>query len=219
MKIGRIGFILLIAFASRVSVMSTVADDFTIRATVIKVTGKAYILGVKNKVRRELKPGQTLVEGDRIITESTGGVRLLLVDGSVMGLLKNTELLVKKSEERRRAFLVLDKGVLQGAVNKDTGSDMAIETPQGRLSIKGTEFEISANGMASDLRVLEGAVEFDAGGSLAEVGPGQAVTAYKGRTLGLREMTALEVTQLRQRWLLTVEDAPIIQRIHHRRKR
>jgi hypothetical protein len=143
----------------------------SVPAQVVSVTGAARSA---DSVSAEpnpnaLLPGQTVPEGGEIITGPDGHVTIRLVDGTLLRLRPDSRLQVRESNRLRDLNSVRSGAKLrQGRVEVEAAPAPAgrpgfsIETPQGVLGVRGTEFRVSVDGTATDTKgeVLGGAVAF-----------------------------------------------------------
>lgn len=135
----------------------------TLPATVTAVSGQASSAGAP------LVNGQLVPEGSDVTTGAGGQVTIRLVDGTVLRLRPSTRLQVSTSRRVPDADAVQSGARLeQGRVEVDAAKAPAgrpgfrIETPQGVLGVRGTEFRVASleqDGQASTRgEVLGGAV-------------------------------------------------------------
>lgn len=152
-------------------------------ATLLSVVGEATDSGAG-----ALKAGQTVPEGGVVSTGPEGHVTLRLVDGTVLRLRPASRLQVNESRRFKDADAVQSGARLErGRVEIEAAPAAAgrpgfkIDTPQGVLGVRGTEFRVAtdtAQGITLG-EVLGGAVAFDGRGSSERVtaGHGTAISA------------------------------------------
>jgi len=139
-------------------------------ATLVSVIGKAET----GEGRTPLQAGQTVPEGGGVVTGADGHVTIRLVDGTLLRLRPDSQLNLRESRELRDAGTVrsgarLDKGrvEVEAAPAKSGRRGFSIDTPQGVLGVRGTEFRVAIDAAQGSTRgeVLGGAVAFDGSGS------------------------------------------------------
>lgn len=129
-----------------------------------------------------LAAGQPLGEGNDLVTGADSHVTVRLVDGTVLRLRPASRLLLRESRRVPSANAVQSGARLeQGRVEIEAAPAGAgkpgfkIETPQGVLGVRGTEFRVATDGSAGQTRgeVLEGVVAFSGKtGAPAPIGAG-----------------------------------------------
>lgn len=143
-------------------------------------------------VSRPVKPGHTLAAPMMVQTESNGQVDLFLGDnGPVVRIEKNsTVTIVRLNYERdspdgpKRVETMLDlvEGRILGSVKPlEPGSVYMIRTAGGVIRIKGTQFEVGADGHT---RIVEGEAEVFSAGKRFTVKSGQSYFPNSGLTVG-----------------------------------
>jgi hypothetical protein len=129
--------------------------------------GPATVVGVIGDVRGEagqpLPPGRALTEGAEIVTGADGHVVLHLIDGTVLRLRPDSRL--RLSDSRRvprtpvtRAGARLDAGRVEVEKTRGGQPGFRIDTPQGVLAVRGTEFRVAATVDRTRGEVLAGSV-------------------------------------------------------------
>lgn len=141
-----------------------------------------HIVGDVRTGGAPLAAGQPLGEGNDLVTGADSHVTVRLVDGTVLRLRPASRLLLRESRRVPSANTVQSGARLeQGRVEVEAAPVGAgkpgfrIETPQGVLGVRGTEFRVATDGSAGETRgeVLEGVVAFSGkGGAAAPVGAG-----------------------------------------------
>jgi hypothetical protein len=163
----------------------------SVPAQVVSVTGAARsadsATAEPNPVA--LLPGQTVPEGGEVLTGPDGHVTIRLVDGTLLRLRPDSRLQVRESNRLRDVNSVRSGAKLrQGRVEVEAAPapsgrpGFSIETPQGVLGVRGTEFRVSVDGTATDTKgeVLGGAVAFSGQANQA----GERVGAGFGTLIG-----------------------------------
>jgi hypothetical protein len=146
-------------------------------ATLVHVQGQAQSAGAA------LQAGQAVAEGSELNTGADGHVTVRLVDGTLLRLRPASKLLVQQSRRLRDAGGTLTGTRLeQGRVEIEAAPAAAgrpgfrIDTPQGVLGVRGTEFRVTADAADGATRgeVLGGAVVFEGrqGGATERVSAG-----------------------------------------------
>lgn len=123
----------------------------------------AELLNVAGPVRGAdggaLRQGQGLPAGSSLATGDEGGASIRLVDGTLLRLRGGSRL--RLSESRRidatglaRAAVRLDEGRIEVRTRTESGGrpGFRIETPQGVLGVRGTEFRVSVEPRAQVTR-------------------------------------------------------------------
>lgn len=151
--------------------------------------GVAEAVFVKGEVQREragsvapLAPGATLQGGDRLRTGAQASASLRFADGSRL-------LIPPDSDVTLEQLLVLGRGAIpavrlrlaRGGADSHVAPNAQrvplydVRTPHVNLGVRGTEFRVQAEGDASRMQVLSGAVRAD--GLPADVAAGQGLLA------------------------------------------
>ncbi|MEW6516318.1 MAG: FecR family protein [candidate division FCPU426 bacterium] len=158
---------------------------------------------------KEIKPvkrGMQLLERD-VVKTLDAQVQIMLNDGSVVRLNKNTTLELKPKNKDKQNRLKLLIGHLWAKIKKqDTG--LEIETPSAVAAIKGTELELKVlEKLLVQLLVWDGLIRFynDQGQQL--VGPSFRSTAGPGS--GPSEPEKINLEDL-PRWFESVVDNPSV---------
>jgi hypothetical protein len=172
----------------------------SVPATVVSVTGAA-----SSASSSALKAGEQVPEGGEVITGPDGHVTIRLVDGTVLRLRPDSRLQVRESNRLPDADTVRSGARLKsGRIEVEAAPAPAgrpgftIDTPQGVLGVRGTEFRVTvdASGGTTVTRgeVLGGAVAFAGAG--AGGGAGQPVTAGFGTRIDAQGSVAPPVRLL-----------------------
>lgn len=158
-------------------------------ASVLTVSGEARSDGAV------LVPGQSLAPGSEIVTGEDGGVAVRLIDGTLLRLRRDSRLRLEESvrvpaTDGARARTRLEQGrvEVQAGRAKAGQPGFRIETPQGVLAVRGTEYRVAAEGQRTLGEVLDGTVAMTgpgAGTPVREIGRGYgAVIDASGRIAG-----------------------------------
>jgi hypothetical protein len=161
-------------------------------AKIVSVTGAAQSAaspGAGN-AQAPLQAGQEVPEGGEVITGPDGHVTIRLVDGTLLRLRPDSRLHLRESNRLRDVDSVRSGARLrQGRVEVEAAPAPAgrpgfnIDTPQGVLGVRGTEFRVSVDGSGTDTKgeVLGGAVAFSGlsgpGGERVGAGFGTLIAA------------------------------------------
>lgn len=138
-----------------------------------------------------LATGQPLGEGNDLVTGADSHATVRLVDGTVLRLRPASRLLLRESRRVPSANAVQSGARLeQGRVEVEAAPAGAgkpgfrIETPQGVLGVRGTEFRVATDGGAGETRgeVLEGVVAFS--GVSGKSGTPTPISAGFGSVIG-----------------------------------
>ncbi|MBL8307566.1 MAG: FecR domain-containing protein [Rubrivivax sp.] len=159
-------------------------------------TATASVLGVVGEVRSAGRPlasgpgGLPVGEGSDISTGADGHATVRLVDGTLLRLRPGSRLTLRESRRVRDANAVQSGARLErGRVEIEAAPAAAgkpgfrIETPQGVLGVRGTEFRVATEGDSGVTRgeVLGGVVAFGGRGGAAT-----PVSAGLGSVIGAR---------------------------------
>jgi len=178
-------------------------------ATLVNVVGQAS----PGPGGAALRPGQTVPEGGPVATGPDGHVTIRLVDGTLLRLRPNSLLQLRESRRVPDANAVRSGARLQqGRVEVEaapapTGRPgFTIDTPQGVLGVRGTEFRVQADTVQGLTRgeVLGGSVAFEGARNAERVDAGFGTVIGAGgsvappvRLLPRPDTTALPALQER----------------------
>jgi hypothetical protein len=130
-----------------------------VAATVVSVTGSASTASSP-----VLKAGEEVPEGGEVVTGADGHVTIRLVDGTLLRLRPDSRLQVRESNRLPDAGAVRSGARLKnGRIEVDAAPAPAgrpgftIDTPQGVLGVRGTEFRVAV-GEAAGVAVTRGEV-------------------------------------------------------------
>lgn len=147
-------------------------------ATLLSVTGQ-----VQGGAAGALQAGQQVPEGSSVNTGADGHVTIRLVDGTLLRLRPDSRLQLRESRELKDAGLVrsgarLEQGrvEVEAARAKPGRAGFSIDTPQGTLGVRGTEFRVAVDATTRG-EVLGGAVAVEgrAGSQRVAAGFGSVV--------------------------------------------
>ena len=104
------------------------------------------------------KPGQTLEQGDVVVTGKTGRVGIAFLDNTRMALGPNSKITLNEfSYDRSRqtgTFLTSvnrgSLGVVSGNIAKSKRDAMRVRTPTSMLGVRGTKFVVEVKGKGED---------------------------------------------------------------------
>lgn len=124
--------------------------------------------------------GQDLLGGDTVSTGSRGVVGILFVDGTVMRLHPDTELVVK-SVSPAAVELELGRGTLWARAPRGT-SNVTVTTPTAAAGVRGTDWSLSVErGGTTRLTVFDGVVDLKNPLGLVTTRAGEAAVAMPGQ--------------------------------------
>lgn len=139
-----------------------------------RVFDKRFIPVVKNLLLRE---------GDEIRTWSGSGVRILFEDGNYVFVNSHTKVKVvslgeNPAQASSRLQILLKEGSIWSRIETQLKGRFEIRTSTANTIIRGTHFRVKVEpGRATRLEVLEGTVDFEAGGDPISVGSQQGALA------------------------------------------
>jgi hypothetical protein len=120
-------------------------------ATLVSVTGR--VQGGGAGAAGALQTGQTVPEGGTVSTGPDGHVSIRLVDGTLLRLRPDSRLQLRESRELKdvgavRSGARLERGrvEVEAAKAKPGRAGFTIDTPQGVLGVRGTEFRVAVVG-------------------------------------------------------------------------
>jgi len=142
---GEIIMKLLIIFFTLLTTMCAQTPLNTDRqsiATIVKLEGKAKVLSHSSIKKHKAKLGETLFEGDKLITYSEAKVLVELDDTSKIILNAGSEL----SFSDRKKLKQVTGEVYYKIQTRKASQGLKVETPFSIMGIKGTEFIVDTNG-------------------------------------------------------------------------
>ncbi len=135
----------------------------------------AAVLAVRGSVSGAVV-GQAVAEGSDISTAGDGQVLLRLVDGTTLRLRADSRLRIDESRrlsptEGTRSGVRLEQGRVEIKAQPVRGGlpGFRIDTPQGVLGVRGTEFRVASSDGLTRGEVLEGVVAVGGASTAAEV--------------------------------------------------
>ena len=182
-------------------------------ATVIAVVGET-----RTQQAVALQPGQLLAEGADLRTGADGSVTVRLVDGTLLRLRSQSRLQIEQSSRLPDADVVrssvrLEQGRVEIQAKPAQGGQpgFRIDTPQGVLGVRGTEFRVTTDGTTTRSEVLEGLVAVQ--GRVQGVVQGQSLAAGFGTVVDNAGAVAAPVALLGGpdlSGLPTLQDSPLV---------
>jgi hypothetical protein len=167
-------------------------------ATVVNVFGQAAVAGGGGVQRGALVP-----EGEALSTGADGHVTVRLVDGTLLRLRPDSRLQLRESRSvpaagalRSGARLERGRVEVEAAPAPPGRAGFSIDTPQGLLGVRGTEFRVAANAAADDAaaatraEVLGGVVAVSGSSGSNDSRNGERVTAGYGTVIDARGQVA-----------------------------
>ena len=163
------------------------------KGTFISVSGTVEIKSQTSHKARLAQVGDTVVEGQRVVTQKDSNAVLQFFDGSELTIKPNTDFWLSKLEKPSDKDKILNFKMLAGnlfaKVAKLTSTNSSFEIEAGGVvcGVRGTEF--SMNFDPSDnkltLTVVEGTVFSDIGGNIVPYGVGTQVEFLNGVFQGI----------------------------------
>ena len=165
-------------------------------AKVLLQSGEATLDGAPMAAARTMEPGRTLrVATGQMVLQLPMGSKMLVKRHSTVGL---------EQLDADRVRVHLRQGELLAKVTRRRpGQEFEVQTPAGRVVVRGTYFSVRVVGGSTMLSVLEGRVRVvEQGGAIRELTAGQATTLGQS---GVRPVsTAASNTAARQGRLLAL---------------
>ena len=129
-------------------------------ATLQMVKGAITVTDRNGEATRPTGAGLRLRTGDRVETAADSRAMFVLSGGTIVKVDRNTRLSLD------RGVVTLDSGALYvDADPKANDRDVVVQTPLATVRHLGTQFEVRFDGSAVVVRVREGEVAMDAGGT------------------------------------------------------
>jgi hypothetical protein len=129
-------------------------------ATLQMVTGAITVTPRNAEATRPTRPGERLRTGDRVETAGDGRAMFVLTGGTIVKVDRNTQVSLD------RGVLTLERGRLYvDADPKANDRDVVVQTTLATVRHLGTQFEVRFDGRAVVVRVREGEVAMDTGGT------------------------------------------------------
>ena len=172
----RCGAALLMCFL--LSLCPTAYSDSVHHEAVGKVTGISHSAS-EDGTPASLK--DVVRTNELLTTNKSGRLRVQLEDGSILSIGSETQVRVTKHEASTGETLIdLRSGRLRSRVVKvrKGGTHFQVLTPQGRISVVGTDFFVDATSERTQVVVYSGIILVgeNAGGSAVDVAAGQMAT-------------------------------------------
>lgn len=166
------------------------------------VVGDVRLSNAETKKPRKIERKQRLAWGDLVTTEKKSQLQILLLDRSTFGIGANSRVRIDRfvydPEAGRSVFATFIKGALRFFSGRQEGSNNAeVETPAGRIGIRGTALDAIVGQRAIDIAKTEAAVgkvksNKDEATLVVLRGPGALTEG--GLTVGLAEVEGAGVT-------------------------
>ncbi len=127
------------------------------------VQGDVFLIHEKTRIGYRAKDALPLFEGDTIVTEKRGRIRLKLKDGSILTLASQTKLVISRSlynteKKSRSSFLGMDLGKARFWVKKLLNfklSEFRVKTKTAVIGVRGSDFIILADEDRTEVTALE----------------------------------------------------------------
>lgn len=160
-----------------------------------EVKGKLLIKKADQKDFKAVSGSVTLQAGDTVKTLDNSSVIVVSSFKGFAILDKGTEFIVKADEDGNQ--FILEKGKMKVELPK--GSNYSFQGTHGTANIKGTTFIFSSDDNETDLKVIDGKVEFVSSGSgeSVEINSGESIKA-KGD--GLEEKSGFDINAENNYW-------------------
>lgn len=140
------------------------AASFSDIGDVVATSGE--VEAVSPVQRRPLSVGDSVFEGEEIVTEANERVHIRLDDGTALKLGSNARLELTKflmADQNSEGILSLGQGTLRtisGKINKVSGGSLTLDTPTAALAVRGTDFyTIQKDGNVQVALIDDGEVE------------------------------------------------------------
>ena len=127
------------------------------------VVGDVRLSNAEIKKPRQIERKQRLAWGDLVATEKKSQLQILLLDRSTFGIGANSRVRIDRfvydPEAGRSVFATFIKGALRFFSGRQEGTNSAeVETPAGRIGIRGTALDAIVGPRAIDIAKAEPAV-------------------------------------------------------------
>jgi hypothetical protein len=150
-------------------------------ATATSVTGTVTVQ-TGTASARPLRQGDTVTQGDTIVTAAASSVVLRFDDGEITALTANSRMQVtayqyNPSNNSGNVFLSLISGgmrAITGLIGRNQPSSVAYRAATATIGIRGTEVDVSTDGKTAVVSVLSGEIDFTYNGQTVRVQSGQA---------------------------------------------
>lgn len=135
-------------------------------AVVKMLRGDASMVTAQGTVK--LAADQKVLLGSTVTTGEKSFVRLVFVDKSLMNIGPNSEMKIEQFGGGEAGVIGMVKGKLRSQVSKDylqqqdqSKSKLLIKTSNAVMGVRGTDFQISTNGVSTNVVLFEGLVLFN----------------------------------------------------------
>lgn len=143
-----------------------------VRAEVQSIDGSAYL--ISDSGDRQISPGASIHEGDRLRTTGASRAILRLADGSTLEVNERTALHI--GARGRNMTVWLDRGAAIVQAAHRTSGHLYLRTPDCRVAVTGTVFSVDAGIKGSRVSVLQGAVHVTHAGIDSTLNPGDQIS-------------------------------------------
>ena len=183
-------------------------------AYVHEMSGSAF--SSAGSIRHELKTGDTLEEGQTVVSGKDGTVTLRFADGQLVALQPGTTFVISKyrynpQEVKSSSILFrLTVGAMRfvsGAIGKASPRSFGLLTPTATIGIRGTDCVTISDGETTIVVCDSGTAIFDTKDGHAEVGPGQFSIARNGQSPSTPQVAANMLPAYRARVLALMQRA------------
>jgi hypothetical protein len=204
------------------ALLSAPADEAPMHATVVE--GIVTVTLASGGPAGPLVEGDTLHQGDTIVTQPGARAEISMASGSVIRLGESTRVTLGQVEPGKAFSAKLFLGNLWTKVHKLlTAETFHIETENGVAGVRGTEFRVEvAQGQQDLVRVYEGAVEVKAhdGSWTHRVEPSHELRFARDRAAPPRAFDAAAESE--HKFMKWVRSRPVkegLERQHQRERR
>jgi hypothetical protein len=172
------------SFAIAIASSAFAADDGT--WSVKKSSGDVW-MGSGNVQQASVKTDEVLKPGDTIRTGRNGRVLLVRGEESILIAPNSVIGLPAEKKEGLSTTITQQAGSILLEVEKKNVKHFEVETPYLAAVVKGTQFRVTVSGSGATVDVVRGQVEVAdfKSGQIAQVMPGQHVTAFAHGNAGL----------------------------------
>ena len=146
----------------------SVAETIHTYGTIGSIDGASVVQVTRASGQHELKTGDPVAPGDKIITDDKTTMTIHCADGTVLVVGRKSNLGIEESENAQRTARI-DAGTVRAIVSKINAEKITdkkkfrffIKTRSATLGVRGTDFVVSADPVTetSELHTLEGTVE------------------------------------------------------------
>ncbi|WP_170252793.1 FecR family protein [Colwellia echini] len=145
---------------------SSAVDAEAVAGKTMIASGDVEALSNANDEKRKLKRRSEVFNSDVVMTGESSKTQLRMVDGSMIALKENTELIILEYQfnngtEKNSAVLNLVTGGLRsitGAIKADEGQ-YQLKTPVGSIGIRGTHYQVEVLNDMMWIAVWDGAID------------------------------------------------------------